>query len=229
MLCSYLCLRRKDNFKNILSLIYLCSRAIHIEVVDDLTTDAFINALWTFIAIRGNVGQLRCDQGTNFIGTRKEFREQTKGILQESVKVVVCEFLVNVPSSKPYGCHLGEANKNDEKWSYCCSRLVNIKAWLHLTNINNRRTSEWASWTFNAKSHSYNEVYNHSASRQDLYSRKKWRKVQYSANEFWTRIEKIISLEFTNMTKSDRRPEWTGRSTALFFYMITWHPITKGN
>lgn len=39
----------------------MCSRAIHIEVLDDLTTDAFLNALRCFIAIRGNVRQLRSD------------------------------------------------------------------------------------------------------------------------------------------------------------------------
>lgn len=48
-------------------LLTLCSRAKHIEMIDDLTTDSFINALRAFIAIRGNVRQLRCDQGTNFV------------------------------------------------------------------------------------------------------------------------------------------------------------------
>ncbi len=36
----------------------LCSRVIHIEMIDDMTTDSFINALRAFIAIRGNVRQL---------------------------------------------------------------------------------------------------------------------------------------------------------------------------
>lgn len=40
----------------------MCSRAIHIEVLDDLSTDAFLNALRCFIAIRGNVSQLRSDR-----------------------------------------------------------------------------------------------------------------------------------------------------------------------
>lgn len=49
----------------------MSSRAIHIEMLDDLTTDAFINALHAFIAIRGNIRQLRCDQGTNFVGAKR--------------------------------------------------------------------------------------------------------------------------------------------------------------
>ncbi|XP_013855847.1 uncharacterized protein LOC106511638, partial [Austrofundulus limnaeus] len=50
---------RKELKRYGLILTCLCSRAIHIEVVDDLSTDAFLNALRAFIAIRGNVRQLR--------------------------------------------------------------------------------------------------------------------------------------------------------------------------
>lgn len=61
---------RKELKKYGLILTCMCSRANHIEMLDDLTTDAFINALRGFIAIRGNVRQLRCDQGTNFVGAK---------------------------------------------------------------------------------------------------------------------------------------------------------------
>ena len=52
-------------------------------MIDDMTTDAFINALRTVIAIRGNIRQIRCDQGTNFIGARREFADRIKGMEQE--------------------------------------------------------------------------------------------------------------------------------------------------
>lgn len=61
----------------------MCSRAIHIETFDDLTTDAFINALRAFIAIRGHVRQLRCDQGTNFVGARGEFMNAMKDLIKK--------------------------------------------------------------------------------------------------------------------------------------------------
>lgn len=56
----------------------LCSRAVHIELLDDMTSDAFINVLQIFIAIHGSVQQLRSDQGTNFVGARREFLESVK-------------------------------------------------------------------------------------------------------------------------------------------------------
>ena len=46
----------------------LCSRAIHLEVSNTLSTDSFINAYRRLIGRRGQVRQLRSDQGTNFVG-----------------------------------------------------------------------------------------------------------------------------------------------------------------
>ena len=46
----------------------LCIRAIHIEVIEELSSSAFINALCIFVAIRGKVKQFRSDRGTNFVG-----------------------------------------------------------------------------------------------------------------------------------------------------------------
>jgi len=52
----------------------MASRAIHLEILDDMTTDAFINALRCLIAIRGPIRQLRSDRGTNFVGAFKELK-----------------------------------------------------------------------------------------------------------------------------------------------------------
>lgn len=81
----------------------LCSRAVHIETLDDLTTDAFMNALRTFIAIRGPVRQLRCDQGTNFMGPKRMLSELLKGMDQERQRAFVCELAVNIPSASHMG------------------------------------------------------------------------------------------------------------------------------
>lgn len=88
--------RRKKLKRYGLILTCMCSRAVHIEMLDDLTTDAFINALHSFIAIRGKVRQLKSDQGTNFVGARREFTEALKEMDQEELKEQVgCEFIMN--------------------------------------------------------------------------------------------------------------------------------------
>jgi len=47
----------------------LACRAIHIEVIDAMTSSAFINALRRFVSIRGNVKEFRSDRGSNFVGS----------------------------------------------------------------------------------------------------------------------------------------------------------------
>ncbi len=44
---------------------------VHTEVVHSLTTDSFLNA-FRFVALRGSVRQIRCDQGTNLVGAKSE-------------------------------------------------------------------------------------------------------------------------------------------------------------
>ncbi len=50
----------------------LCTRAVHIEVVEELSSSSFINALRCFFSLRGPAKQLRSDCGTNFIGACNE-------------------------------------------------------------------------------------------------------------------------------------------------------------
>lgn len=66
---------RKEMKRYGLLFTFMYSRAIHIKMLDDMYTDASINGIRCFIAIKGAVRQLRSDQGTNFIGTKNEFQK----------------------------------------------------------------------------------------------------------------------------------------------------------
>ena len=54
--------------------LFICfvTRAIHLELVSDLTTEAFIASLRRFIARRGKPKQIWSDNGTNFTGAKSE-------------------------------------------------------------------------------------------------------------------------------------------------------------
>lgn len=65
-------------------IIFTCmySRAVHIEVVNDLSTDSFIQALQCLEGIRGPVSTIYSDNGTNFMGAKSalphiEFKTNT--------------------------------------------------------------------------------------------------------------------------------------------------------
>lgn len=55
--------------------ICLVVKAVHLEVVNDLTTDGFIGALRRFIAQRGKPSEIHSDNGKNLDGANNELKE----------------------------------------------------------------------------------------------------------------------------------------------------------
>ncbi|XP_065076066.1 uncharacterized protein LOC135699704 [Ochlerotatus camptorhynchus] len=55
--------------------VCLVCKAVHIEVVMDLTTEAFLAALRSFVARRGRPELILCDNVSNFVGAQRELRE----------------------------------------------------------------------------------------------------------------------------------------------------------
>ncbi|XP_063929879.1 uncharacterized protein LOC135142140 [Zophobas morio] len=72
--------RGKRTVKSYICLfVCLCTKAIHLELVGDLTTDAFFNALKRLISRRGNISYIISDNATNFVGTKRELKELLLG------------------------------------------------------------------------------------------------------------------------------------------------------
>lgn len=57
--------------------VFICMaiKAVHIEIVSDLSTDGFLAALRRFIGRRAIPGHIYSDNGTNFIGAHNQLRE----------------------------------------------------------------------------------------------------------------------------------------------------------
>ena len=53
----------------------MTTRAIHLEIAGDPTTNSFILALCHFIALCENVKHIRSDNGANFKGEQKELQD----------------------------------------------------------------------------------------------------------------------------------------------------------
>ena len=53
----------------------LNTRSVHLELVNSIDTDDFIMCLRRFTNRRGDVLELRCDRGSNFVGAERELRE----------------------------------------------------------------------------------------------------------------------------------------------------------
>lgn len=57
--------------------IFICltTKAVHIELVSDLTTERFLQAMRRFVARRGKCAEMFSDNGTNFVGARNRLQE----------------------------------------------------------------------------------------------------------------------------------------------------------
>jgi len=84
--------------------LFICfaTKAVHIEVVEDLTSQSFIAALRRFMARRGKPKEVWSDNGTNFVGARKELTTYLKSIGAGSVEEGI-SWHFNPPSAPHFG------------------------------------------------------------------------------------------------------------------------------
>ena len=65
---------------------YLASRAFHIELAGDLSTDSFILTLRRFTARRSNPQTITRDNGTNFVGAQRELSDEIQKLDQHKIR-----------------------------------------------------------------------------------------------------------------------------------------------
>ncbi|XP_030588591.1 uncharacterized protein LOC115795386 [Archocentrus centrarchus] len=204
-------------------LIFTClsSRAIHIETLEDLSTDAFINALRCFISLRGAVRQLYCDHGTNFVGARNEFKKALKQCDPKKLEAYLankqCEFIFSAPAAS----HAGGVwerqirtvrNVLNATLCVCPGRLddfslrtlfyeamaiVNSRP-LNVDGINDPRSLE--PLTPNHLILMKSQIALPPAGkfvREDVYATKRWRRVQYLTEQFWGRWKREYLLNIS--------------------------------
>ena len=72
--------------------VSLSVKAVHLELVSDLTSDAFIAALRRFIARRGKSSLIWSDNGTNFVGAHTELKQLAQFLEDQKVQNIVSKF-----------------------------------------------------------------------------------------------------------------------------------------
>ena len=197
-------------------LLFTCmaSRAIHLELLDDLSTDCFINSMRCFLAIRGPVKTFYSDRGTNFIGAANEYQQGINILSSEEVKKYLETQQSSFSFNVPHASHMGGTWERmirtvrnvlqgilSERTStrmdtsslrtllYECMYMVNSRPLTtqQLTTDsviqpqpltpNNLLTMK--NQPLQAPPGNFDEA--------DMYSRKRWRRVQYLCEQFWSR------------------------------------------
>lgn len=72
--------------------VCLSTKALHLELVSDLTTNAFLNAFKRFISRRGKCSSIYSDNGTTFVGANHEL---TNFLKQAKTQNVLTDFFVS--------------------------------------------------------------------------------------------------------------------------------------
>ena len=208
----------------------LVSRAIHLEVAASLETDSFLNALRRFLARRGPIRISRTDQGTNLMGARNELnealKEMNRGDVREFLQKNECdwiEFQTNMLAASHMGgswerqirtvrsvlnailSQSGTQLNEESLHTFMCETeaIINSRP---LTTYNLASPNEIEPLTPNhlltTKSHvllpppgEFQKV--------DVYLVKRWRRVQYLVNQFWSRWRR----EYLNSLQP--RQKWT--------------------
>ena len=195
--------------------IFTCfgCRAVHIEMLTSMDTDSFILALRRFIGRRGPVRSIRSDNGGNYIGAEGELRQALKEMDKEKISAFLlensCDWIEwekNPPVSSHMGgvwerqirsirsilsssLHTHAARLNDESLH---TLLVEVEA-----IINSRPLAVDTLTDESIEPITPNHLLTLKSKvvfpppgvfqKADVYCRKRWRAVQFLANEFWRR------------------------------------------
>ena len=234
----------------------LTSRAVHIETADLLETDSFINALRRFIARRGPVREIRSDQGTNIVGAQTELKKALEemdhdGIQRHLSKEFNADWVIRWKQNPPAASHM------DGVWERQIRSVRSILSALmrehgHALDdeslrtllaeveciINSRPLTVPSSDPGDLDPLTPSHLLTMTSKivmpppgnfqKTDVYLRRRWKRVQYLSNVFWSRWRKeyVQSLQRGDLVliADDQLPRHRWNMARV----VDVHPDSKG-
>ena len=216
---------RKEHKRYGLLFTCMSSRAIHIEILDDMTTDSFIDALRCCIAIRGTIAQLRSDQGTNFVGAKNELKQALRELDQERIKVFLAERHCDFVTNPPHASHFSGVWERQIRTIRSVLTSILDKFPTRLDSSSLRTFLYEAMAIVNGRPLTVESLSDHTSPlpltpnhlltmkskvplpppgkfvTEDVFARKRWRRVQFLAEQFWSRWRKEYLLNLNARQK----------------------------
>jgi len=101
------CKRRNTKTTKVYIALFVCmaTKAIHVEIVSDLTADAFLAALDRFVARRGVPAHVFSDCGSNYVGAARQLKQifRDKNVQAQVSAHVICDWHFNPPAAPHFG------------------------------------------------------------------------------------------------------------------------------
>ncbi|XP_068748844.1 uncharacterized protein [Montipora capricornis] len=206
---------RRSNIKRY-GVLFTCkrSKSVHLKTANSLDSSSFINALSRFMNRRDAVRQLRGDQGTNFIGARNELKTALSEMSQDDVQEYLlsnkCEW-IPFKFNAPHCSHMGGPWERLIRTVRNALEPLLMKVGNQLDDETLRTFLTEVECIVNSRPLSVDYLSDAQApepltpnhlltmkpkrvlpppgefQRPDVYSRRRWRRVQFCANELWLR------------------------------------------
>ena len=202
----------------------MSSRAVHVEVLESMDTDAYINALRRFVSRRGPVTKMWSDNGSNLVAAERELRESLQRLDKTKIENVMITKGITWHFSPPYASNFGgvwerlirsirralnatcreQIVSDDTLQTLFCEAeaIVNSRP---LTRVNDdpdslQPLSPSDLLTLKGPVSVVTET-----TRKDMYVKQRWRQVQHLADVFWKRwLKEYVPL-------LQERQRWTVR------------------
>lgn len=213
-------------------LIFIClaSKAVHLEVLNSLSSDSFINGVRRMMSRRGNINSITCDNGRNFVGASRELKqsiEDWNSKTSEWLHQRSIEFKFNPPFSSNFGgiwerqirtirkilnSMLAEQRikMNDELFVTFMCEIESILNCRPITEVYQDINADIPLTPnnlllYNAEVLLPPGLFNN----DDSYYRKRWKQTQYLVDVFWKRWKK----EYMHMLQE--RQKWQDKKTSI--------------
>ena len=214
-------------------LVFTCqtSKAIHIEVLEAMDSSAFLCALRRLFALQGHAKLLRGDRGTNFIGAKTELDAAASELDEKKVEKFItecgCKWEFNPPHASHFGgvwerqinmiCRVLDAMFTELGLSQLTHKLLVTLMAEVVAIVNARPIAALPSdvddpqplspaMLLTMKTHPARPPPGQFM-RTDIYAHHRWRRVQFLAEQFWTRWRRkyLQSLQLRQKWTETRR------------------------
>ena len=200
--------------------------AIHIELLETMDASSFICALRRFFSIRGPATRLRCDGASNFVGGKSELDEALAEMDKKSVKRYLSEQGCEWQFNPPHASHFGRAWERQigtirrildamlvetraQKLTHellvtlmsKVAAIVNSRPIAAIPSNTDEPLPLTPSTLLTQKTRPLGPLPGKFVS-QELYARRRWRKVQYLVEQFWMRWRREYIQKLQVKTKS---------------------------
>lgn len=203
----------------------LVTRAVHLEVLQSLRTDSLINAIRRIVARRGAIRKVRSDMGTNMVGADNELRAELARLDSEKIQQFALregiEWVFNPPSASHFGGAWERQIRTVRKvWrSMPTQRLDDESLHTLFCEIESVINSRPLTYVSSSQGDLEPLTPNHllllrgcgegipgQFSDADLISVRRWRQVQYLAQQFWLRWRREY------LPTLQRRQKWVSKT-----------------